>query len=326
MATYVLRRSLQAIPILVGISVIVFAIVYLAPGDPTARFRSPRVPPELIEALIRAYGLDRPLHEQYLLWASTFFQFWNPEAWGYSFLSGDPVLVKVLGRVGPTLLLMGTTLAVTVVVAIPIGMLAAIRQYSWTDKIITTLATVGYALPSFLLGTWILYFGSIVVPAWTNNQIKFPAFGMESLDRRGDALDILWHLVLPVSTLAIISIAAWSRYMRTSMLDVLHQDYIRTARAKGLTRRAVIYRHALRNALIPVVTLLGLSIPTLIAGAAITETIFSWPGLGSLFVEAVGNRDYPVVIALTMVGSFAVVLGNLLADVLYGFVDPRIRY
>jgi peptide/nickel transport system permease protein len=326
MAVYILRRSIQAIPILIGISIIVFAIVYLAPGDPLARFRTPRVPPELIEALARSYGFDRPLHERYLSWVGTFVQLWRPEAWGYSVLSGDPVLTKIMARVPATLLLMGTTLLVTIIIAIPIGMLAALRQYSWTDKIITTLATVGYAMPSFLLGTYVLYFGSIVLPQLTNGQLSFPSYGMDSPGRRGDPLDILWHMVLPVTTLSIISIAAWSRYMRTSMLDVLHQDYIRTAKAKGLPRRSVIYRHALRNALIPIVTLLGLSIPTLIAGAAITETIFSWPGLGSMFIEAVGNRDFPVVLALTMMGGFAVVLGNLLADVLYGVVDPRIRY
>lgn len=326
MATYILRRALQAIPIIIGISVVVFAIVYLAPGDPTARFRTPKVPPEQIEALIRAYGLDRPVHEQYISWASTFFQVWNPDAWGYSFLSGDPVLEKVLYRVPPTLLLMGSALLVTIVVAIPVGMLAALRQYSLTDKVITTLSTFTYAIPSFLVGAYALYFGAVLLPELTNGAIKFPSFGMESLGSRGDPLDLLWHLILPVLTLSVISIAGWSRYMRSSMLDVLHQDYVRTAKAKGLPRRAVIYQHALRNALIPIVTLIGLSIPGLIAGAAITETIFTWPGLGSLFVEAVGTRDYPVVLALTMVGGVAVIAGNLLADILYGLVDPRIRY
>lgn len=326
MATYLIRRTLQAIPILIGISVVVFAIVYLAPGDPTARFRTPKVSPEQIEALIRAYGLDKPIHEQYIAWASTFFQVWNPEAWGYSFLSGDPVLTKIVERIPATLLLMGAALLVTVVVSIPVGMLAALRQYSWPDKLITTFSTFAYALPSFLVGTYLLYFGAVLLPEWTGGLIKFPSFGMETLGKRGDPLDLLWHLVLPVLTLSIISIAGWSRYMRSSMLDVLHQDYVRTAKAKGLPRRQVIYGHALRNALIPIVTLLGLSIPGLIAGAAITEVIYSWPGLGSLFVEAVGNRDYPVVLAMTIVGGVAVIAGNLLADVLYGLVDPRIRY
>jgi len=319
MVTYVLRRLLQSIPILFGISIIVFAIVHLAPGSPVDRFRTPRVSPEMIAALVRAYGLDQPLIDQYIKWITSFVQVWNPAAWGYSFLDGQPVIDIIIQRAPATLLLMGTSLLVTIVFAIPIGVLAAVRQYSWVDKIITTLATIGYAMPSFLLGLYILYFGGVVLKI-------FPLFGFQSLGKKNDYADIAWHLVMPVLSLALQGIAAWSRYMRASMLDVLHQDYVRTARAKGLPGRRVITKHALRNALIPIVTLLGLTVPTLIAGAAITETIFSWPGLGSTFVNAVGTRDFPMVLALTMLGGFTVVMGNLLADVLYGVVDPRIKY
>ncbi len=326
MARYMARRLIQAIPIVIGVSIIVFLIVYASPGDPTDRFRTPRVPPEQILALIRSYGLDKPLPEQYLAWVTTFFQPWNIDAWGYSFVDGVPVIEKVMRRMPATFLLMGTALVVTVIVAIPIGIIAAVRQYSWTDKIITTSATIGYALPSFLLGTYILYLGGVLAKQWTNGAVGFPLFGMESLGSRGDPVDIAWHMFMPVLSLAILSIAAWSRYVRSSMLDVLHQDYVRTAKAKGLPRRSVLYKHALRNAMIPIVTLLGLSIPTLIAGAAITETIFSWPGLGSMYVESVGNKDYPVIMALAMLSGIAVILGNLLADVLYGIVDPRIKY
>jgi peptide/nickel transport system permease protein len=251
---------------------------------------------------------------------------WNWAAWGYSFTDGVPVMEKVFRRLPPTVLLMGTALIVTIIFAIPIGIIAAVRQYSWTDKIITTAATFGYAIPSFLLGTYVLYLGGVLLKTWSGGALGFPLFGMESLGSRGDPVDIAWHMVLPVAALAILSIAAWSRYTRSSMLDVLHQDYVRTARAKGLPRRSVIYKHALRNALIPIVTLLGLSIPTLIAGAAITETIFSWPGIGSMFIESVGNKDYPVIMAVAMLSGVAVIAGNLLADVLYGFVDPRIKY
>lgn len=333
MGQYLLRRVIQAIPILIGVSMIIFLIVYASPGDPTDRFRVPRVPPEQIEALIRSYGLDRPLPEQYLAWVTTFFRVWdfqamdwNWDAWGYSFSDGRPVMEKVFQRLPPTVLLMGTALIVTIVFAIPIGILAAVRQYSWTDKIITTAATFGYAIPSFLLGTYILYLGGVLLKQWTNGDIGFPLFGMESLGKRGDPIDIAVHMVLPVTSLATLSIAAWSRYTRSSMLDVLHQDYVRTAKAKGLPRRSVIYKHALRNALIPIVTLLGLSIPSLIAGAAITETIFSWPGIGSMFILSVGTKDYPVIMAVAMLSGIAVVVGNLLADLLYGLVDPRIKY
>jgi peptide/nickel transport system permease protein len=319
MAIYVLRRSIQAIPILLGISIVVFLIVHLAPGSPVDRFRVPRVSPAQIEALIRLYGLDRPVVEQYFSWVTAFLQVWRPDAWGYSFLDGQPVLAKYLERTPATLRLMGSALLVTIIFAIPIGVLAAVKQYSWTDKVITTFATIGYAIPSFLLGIYLLYFGGVVLGA-------FPMFGMQSFGRRGDFLDLAWHLVLPVTSLAIQQIAAWARYMRSSMLEVLHQDYVRTARAKGLPGVRVLGKHALRNALIPVVTLLGLSVPALISGAAITETIFSYPGLGFMYVEAVAQRDYPVVLAGTMLGGFAVVAGNLLADVLYGIVDPRIKY
>ncbi len=339
MAQYLLRRVIQAIPILIGVSMIVFLIVYASPGDPTDRFRVPRVPPEQIEALIRSYGLDKPLPEQYLAWVTTFFRIidfnasidpreWamNWDAWGYSFTDGRTVMSKVFLRLPPTVLLMGTALIVTIIFAIPIGIVAAVRQYSWTDKIITTAATFGYAIPSFILGVYILYLGGVLLSQWTGGAFGFPTFGMESLGKRGDPLDIAFHMILPVTSLAILSIAAWSRYTRSAMLDVLHQDYVRTAKAKGLPRRSVIYKHALRNALIPIVTLLGLSIPSLIAGAAITETIFSWPGIGSLFIDAVGAKDYPVIMAVAMLSGTAVIVGNLVADVLYGLVDPRIKY
>jgi peptide/nickel transport system permease protein len=326
MGKYIFRRSMQAIPILIAVSFIVFMIVWLAPGSPLDRFYDPRIPREAMERLIIAYGLDKPVGEQYVRWATTFWQVWRPEAWGYSFLDGQPVLAKYLDHSGPTLRLMGSALIVTIVFAIPIGTLAAVKQYSWTDKIITTLATIGYAMPSFLLGIALLYiFGRVL--GW------FPLFGMQSLTdgrsptgTRGDFVDLAFHLVLPVASLAIQQIAGWARYMRSSMLEVLHQDYVRTAKAKGLSSARVLGKHALRNALIPVVTLLGLSVPSLIGGAAITETIFSYPGLGKLYVEAVGQRDYPVVMAGTMLGAFAVVIGNLLADVLYAVVDPRIKY
>ena len=319
MATYVLRRLIQAIPILIGISVVSFAIINLAPGDPTDRFRSGRVSPETIANLIRLYGLDKPLVEQFTSWFTAFWQFWKPEAWGFSFVDGRPVTEKIAEKVPTTMLLMGTSLLVTVIVAVPLGGLAAVKLYSWADKIITTLATIGYALPSFVLGVLLLFIFSIRLNL-------FPSFGMQSLGQEGNLADIAWHMFLPVSSLAIQQIAGWSRYMRASMLEVLQQDYVRTARAKGLSGSRVIFKHALRNALIPVITLLGLTLPSLLAGAAITESIFSWPGLGYMAVQSVQTNDYPVVLATVMIGGVMVILGNLLADILYGLVDPRIKY
>jgi peptide/nickel transport system permease protein len=318
MAGYVARRLFQAVPILFGVAVISFSLIYLAPGDPIDRFRTPTIRPEQLQGLIRLYGLDKPLPEQFWSWLTTYVQVWRPEAWGYSFLDGQPVLFKIADRLPATLLLGASALALTVVVAIPLGILAAVRQYSVADRLISSLATIGYAIPSFLLGLYLLFFGGVVL-GW------FPLFGMESFGREGDPLDMGWHLILPVTSLAVQQIAGWSRYVRAAMLEVLHQDFVRTARAKGLPGRRVTFKHALRNALIPVITLIGLTIPSLLAGAAITEAIFTWPGVGLMGVDAVAQRDYPVVLAFVMIGGIGVVLGNLLADVAYAVADPRIK-
>lgn len=330
MATYVIRRILQAIPIIFGISILTFAIVQLAPGSPIDRFRVPRVPPEQIEALIRLYGLDKPLLEQYVSWITAYVQVWRVDAWGYSFIDGRPVLANITDRIPATLLLMGTALVVTIIFSVPIGILAAVKQYSWTDKVITTFATIGYAIPSFLLGIYIWYLGGIVLRDVTGEllgvEFGFPLFGRQSLGSDGDPLDLAFHLVLPVTAVAIQSIAGYSRYLRASMLDVMRQDYVRTARAKGASDTRVVGRHALRNALIPLITLIGLSIPSLIAGAVITEFIFSYPGLGQLTITAIGQNDYPTIYASGMLIGIMVILGNLVADILYGVVDPRIKY
>jgi peptide/nickel transport system permease protein len=304
---------------MVGIAVISFAIVRLAPGSPVDRFRSGKVSPQTIQNLIKLYGLDQPLPDQFFKWFTSFFQFWKVDAWGYSLTDGLPVTTKVFERIPSTLELMGVSLLVTILIAIPIGVLAAVKQYSIADKAITTFATIGYAIPSFWLGL-------ILIQVFSTQLHLFPLFGKNSFGKEGDLGDMLWHLTLPVLSLAIQQIAGWSRYMRSSMLEVLRQDYVRTARAKGLPGSRVIFKHSLRNALIPIITLLGLTVPTLLGGAAITETIFSWPGLGYLGVQSVVTRDYPVVLAFVMVGGFLVIIGNLLADVLYAYVDPRIKY
>ncbi len=320
MARYVLRRLIQAIPIIIGISIISFLIVHLAPGDPFDRFRSPKVSPEVIENLRRVYGLDQPLLVQFVKWFSAFWSFpWDNTAWGYSITDGLPVRDKIFERIPSTLQLMGVSLFATVVIAIPVGILGAVKQYSTADKVIAVFATIGYALPTFWLGI-------ILRQIFAQQLDLFPLFGKHTFGKEGDILDLLWHLFLPALTLTIVGVAGWSRYMRASMLEVLRADYIRTAKAKGLASSRVIFKHALRNALIPIVTLLGLTIPALLTGAAITEAVFTWPGLGNMGVQAVTERDYPVVLAFTMMGGAMVIVGNLLADVLYAVVDPRIKY
>ncbi len=319
MGTYILRRVIEAIPILIGIAIISFLIVHLAPGSPADKYRGGRVSPAAIANVIKLYHLDDPLHVQLSAWLTTFPQMWRPDAWGYSFTNGQPVLGTIFQRAPLTMLLMGSSLVLTALIGIPIGILGAVRQYGTADKVITILATVGYALPTFVLGVFLRN-------VFATQMKLFPLFGAHTLGRPETTQDLLWHLVLPVTTLTIVGVAGWSRYMRSSMVEVLHQDYIRTARAKGVASRVVIFKHAMRNALIPVVTLFGLSIPILLGGAAVTETIFSWPGLGYLGVQAVVTRDYPTVLAFVMIGGILVVLGNLIADILYAVVDPRIKY
>lgn len=319
MATYIVRRVIQAIPILIGIAIISFLIVHLAPGSPVDKYRGGRVSPAAIANVIKLYHLNDPLPQQLWAWLTTFPQLWRTDAWGYSFTNGQPVLDTIFERAPLTMLLMGSSLILTALIGIPIGILGAVRQYGTPDKVITIFATIGYALPTFVLGVFLRNVFA--------TQLKlFPLFGAHTLGRPETAQDLLWHMVLPVTTLTIVGVAGWSRYMRSSMVEVLRQDYIRTARAKGLSSRVVIFKHAMRNALIPVVTLFGLSIPILLGGAAVTETIFSWPGLGFLGVQAVITRDYPTVLAFVMIGGLLVVLGNLVADVLYAAVDPRIKY
>jgi peptide/nickel transport system permease protein len=274
--------------------------------------------------------LDKPVLEQYVSWITAFVQIWRIDAWGFSFIDGRPVLTNILERLPATLLLMSTALIVTIIFSVPIGILAAVKQYSWTDKIITSFATIGYAIPSFLLAIYVWYIGGIILRDLTGTlfgfEFGFPLFGRQSLGSDGDPLDIAFHLVLPVTALAIQSIAAFSRYLRASMLDVMRQDYVRTARAKGASSSRVIGRHALRNALIPLITLIGLSIPGLIAGAVITEFIFSYPGIGQLTITAIFQNDYPTIYATSMLVGIFVIAGNLVADILYGVVDPRIKY
>lgn len=319
MAAYVLRRVIQAIPILFFVAVLAFIIVHLAPGSPVDKFRGGRVSTEVIANVIKLYQLDQPLPQQFWSWVTTFPQVWRIEAWGYSFTDGKPVLKDIADKVPYTMLLMGSSLILTAIISIPLGVFAAVRQYSKSDKLITILATIGYAMPTFWLG--------FMLRTTFGVQFKmFPIFGALTLGADFSVPDLLWHLFLPMTTITIVSVAGWSRYMRSSMLEVLRQDYVRTAKAKGLASSRVIFRHALRNALIPIVTLFGLSLPVLLAGAAVTETVFSWPGLGYLTIQAVQTRDYPIVLAIVMLSGVMVILGNLIADILYAVVDPRIKY
>lgn len=316
MGNYLLRRLLQAIPLLFGISIISFAIMHLAPGGPLAGYiMNPKVSPADIARLEHMWGLDQPLYIQYLKWLAAMLQ----GDWGWSYRTGRPVLSMILGRLPATLYLMSTSFLLSVIIAIPAGIISAIKRYSQFDYLVTIAAFMGVALPSFWFGLMMQLVFSIKL-GW------LPSAGMQTIGLGFNLLDRIKYVLMPAVVLGLINMASWSRYMRSSMLEAIHQDYIITARAKGLTNRVVIGRHALKNALIPVVTIMGLDLPAFFGGAAITEKIFAWPGMGRLYVDAVFSRDYPILMGVLMLTAILVVFGNLLADLTYGFLDPRIKY
>jgi peptide/nickel transport system permease protein len=300
---------------LLGVSIIIFVIVHSTPGNPYAYLFGPKVDPKIREKLMVEMGFRDPLPVQYVRWLKET----ASGNLGYTLRTGEPVAKLVMGRLPRTLLLTGTAFVLALLVAIPIGVISATRQYSLLDYTVTTFSFMGISLPSFFAALLAVYFFAVKWPIFPMNGIVTPG-------KPFSVWDLLYHLTLPALSLALRDIASYSRFTRSSMLEVLRQDYVRTARAKGLAERVVIYKHALRNGMIPVVTLLGFSLPGLFGGAIIFETIFTWPGMGLLSIEAVGNRDYPILMTVNMFFAVLVILGNLIADILYAVVDPRIRY
>jgi peptide/nickel transport system permease protein len=329
MTAYIIRRLLQAIPLLLGILTLVFLVMHAAPGDPTAMFMRPGVSPEVLDQMRQNWGLDQPIHIQYLKWMKSFLT----GDFGVSLTQNRPVTAILSERIPNTLILSGTAILLIFGIGIVLGIVQAVRQYSLLDNLLTLGALFIYSMPSFWLGLMlILIFAYKVYQVdWWPDALRFPASGMTSvsydlLGGWGKLSDRLHHLVLPSIALGVSSAASVSRYMRSSMLEVVRQDYIRTARAKGLPERSVILKHALKNALLPIITLLGLYLPFLFSGAVLVEVVFAWPGMGKVIVDAIYQRDYPVVMATTFAFAVMVVMANLLADLLYAVVDPRIRY
>ncbi|NIM02568.1 ABC transporter permease subunit [bacterium] len=322
MLEYIARRLLFMIPLLLGITIITFVVIHLSPGGPADMLTglSPKVSAEAKARLHSLYGLDKPLHVQYWLWLTRLMRF----DFGESFKDGRLVIMKILERLPATLLLNVLSLLLIFFIALPIGIISAVRQDSFFDKGMTVFVFLGFSVPAFWLALLLmLLFGVFLgwLPISGMHSVNFPYFSFwEKL------WDVIKHLILPVFISAFGGLAYLSRYSRTSMLEVLRQDYVRTARAKGLPEKKVIYRHALRNALIPIVTLLGLSLPALIGGGFIFETIFAWPGMGRLGYQAIMARDYPVIMGVGVIAALLTLLGNLIADITYAFVDPRIRY
>jgi len=326
MTGFLLRRFLGAIPLVLGIATVAFLVLSLAPGDPAALYAAPNVPPEVLEQIRRNMGLDQPLHLRYFRWMGALLR----GDFGISFARNEPVRDILLQILPNTLLLSGTALVLAFVGGILIGVIQAVRQNSAIDHGLGVVSLFFYSMPSFWLALMLILVFSLGARNLWDWPIWFPASGMNSVDypflSPGERLlDRLRHLVLPATSLALVLAAGIARYTRGSLLEVIRQDYIRTARAKGLSEPRVILGHALRNGLIPVVTLLGLYLPFLFSGTVFIETVFAWPGMGKLVVDAIGQRDYPVVMAGTFLFALMVVLGNLLADLLYSLVDPRIR-
>jgi len=315
MHRYLARRLVIMVPILLGITVVSYVIMSLTPGDPVQMLISPSMSAEDMAIRRRALGLDQPVHVRYVKWLGELAR----GNLGYSFSSGAPVVRRVGERIIPTLKLTGTALLMSYALGIPVGVIAATKRYSTTDYLVTVFTFLGISLPTFFLGLAGIYVFALRL-RW------LPVGGTMTLGGDGGFLDGLHHLILPASVLAVAGAGVVARYVRSSMLEVLGQDYVRTARAKGLAEMLVLRRHALRNALIPVITLAGLQIPALLAGAVITEQIFEWPGMGRLTIEAINQRDYPVMMAITLITAILVAAGNLLADITYAMVDPRIHY
>ena len=365
MTKYVIRRVVQAIPVLFGITIVVYAILLAAPGGPTARFaNNPRVTLADKEAFKKAWGLDQPIPVQYCRWLGVC----NPNGqglgvfisdkgvpnflpgflgggsngvlhgdFGVSVDSGEPVIGRITRAALPTLILASFALAIWIGIAILIGVYAAVKRYSLFDQLATVFAYVGFAMPTFWLGLMLIFFfsgpGLNILPSsgMTTTRLS-PPFGSDAYwayfgHKPVEALiDIGRHLILPVFTLVVVNIAGDSRFIRASMLEALNQDYVRTAKAKGLPGRTVTFKHALRNALLPVVTNIGLEIPFLFTGAIATETIFSWPGIGKLTIDATREFDYPTLMGVLLITATITVMANLIADIAYAVVDPRIKY
>lgn len=323
MVSYLTRRILQSFVTLFLISVCTFLLVHTAPGDPIrSRMKYPRLSSEAVAQLRQEFGLDDPIPVRYLKWTSHVIQ----GDLGYSLISRRPVVDEILDRLGNTFYLMLVAFTVTVVVSLAISIISARRQYSVFDIVATTMTFMGRAIPEFWLGIMLIsiFYGTLNNPM--TGKPLLPAGGMYTIGSDFDILDRIIHLLLPVATLAIVWTASYSRFLRSSLLEIIHLDYITTARAKGLSEYHILFRHTLRNALLPLVTLIALDLPYMFAGSLYIEIIFSWPGMGRLFFDAAMKRDYPILMGIIMIMATFIVLFNLLADILYARLDPRILY
>ncbi|MCV3773012.1 ABC transporter permease [Enterobacter sp. RD4-1-1] len=314
MNTLLTRRLLQLLPMLFFISLVAFLLVKLAPGDPVAAYITPRMAPEDIERIRQSLGLDKPLVTQYVLWLKNVLQ----GDLGYSLIYHRPVLEMIGERIPATLGLMGASLLMAIVLAIPLGLLAGAFKHRWLDHLLNLFAYIGISVPIF-------WFGILLITVFAVQLSWFPSMGMRTIGMEDNALDVLRHGVLPCIALTFYNLSSYVRYIRSNTISQLSADYVQTQLAYDATRSSILFRHVLKNVLLPVITLFGLSFGELIVGAYVTESVFSWPGMGLLGIQSIASLDYPLIMAIIMLSSMMLIVGNLIADVLYRFADPRIR-
>lgn len=312
MTKYIIKRILIAIPVLIGITIIDYAIMCWA-GSPLEMLQGPRVSQAAVEAKEIALGLNKPFYIQYFVWLGQLLQ----GNMGHSLKTYQPVSAMIGSHIGPTLLLMGVSLLISLLIAVPAGIYSAIHQYSKGDYVVVGMSFFGSSIPGFFLSLLLIYIFTIKL-GW------LPSSGMTTLGKEGGFMDIVSHMVMPVTVLAFSMAGTTIRYIRSAVLEILQKDYLRTAKAKGIGRFLVINKHALRNALVPIVTVIGMQIPVLFGGAVIIEQVFSWPGLGLMTMSAIMGRDYPVIMGVCLLSAIVVLVANLVTDILYALVDPTI--
>lgn len=313
MSKYILKRILIAIPVLIGITILDYVIMSIA-GSPLEMLQGPRVSEAAVEAKKIALGLDQPVYVQYFVWLEQLFH----GNLGYSMKSYQSVSGMIGSHLGPTLLLMGTSLSFSLLISIPAGIFSAVRKYTKGDYAVVTFSFLGSSIPSFFLALLLVYIFSV-------NLNWLPSGGMMTLGQEGDIIDLIKHMVMPVLVLTFSMAGSMIRYIRSAMLEILQQNYLRTARGNGISESKIIWKHALRNALVPIITVVGMQIPVLFGGAVIVEQVFSWPGLGLMTMSAIISRDYPVIMGVCLLSAIVVLAANLVTDILYALADPGIQ-
>lgn len=313
MARYIFKRTLQAIPMLIFISILSFLLIKMAPGDPVRSYVTPNMSAEDVERVRINLGLDKPVPMQYVAWLKNVLK----GDFGYSLINYRPVSHQIKERIPATLLLMGTSLITAIIFGIIFGLIAAYNKNKWIDNIISIISYIGISIPSF-------WFAMILIVIFSQKLRLLPSVGMHTIGINS-TLDVIKHTIMPATVLSFQNFAVITRYIRSKAITEMKEDYVRTAIGKGVSSRKVFGTHILKNTLLPIITIIGMSLPNLIAGAFITETIFGWPGMGRLGINAIFSFDYPLIMAITMISALMLILGNLIADILYGVVDPRIK-